>query len=183
MDVQEALLTRRTIHKYRAGALPDGALDEALLAAHHAPNHKFTVPWRFTVVGDETRAALVPIGVRAKAERKPLRAGQEEAIRAKLLQATALVVVSRVRCTDPFTAREDYAACACAVQNLMLSLHGKGIASKWTTGGVTRHPSAYEALGIDGAEEEIVGWVWVGWAAATAPPVRPPIEDVVRRLP
>ncbi len=183
MDLQEALLTRRTIHKYRGGPLPEGALDEALLAAHHAPNHKFTVPWRFTVVGDETRHKLVPVGVRAKAERKPLREGQEEAIRAKLLQATALIVVSRVRCTDPFTAREDYAACACAIQNLMLSLHARGVGSKWTTGGVTRHPASYAVLGIDGADEEVVGWVWAGWAASASPPVRPPIEGVVRRLP
>jgi nitroreductase len=183
MDAQEALLTRRTIHTYRPGPLPDGALDDAITAAHHAPNHKFTTPWRFTIVGDATRKLLVPVGIRAKAERKPLRDGQEDAIRKKLLQASGLVVVSRVRCTDPTTAREDYAACACAIQNMMLSLHSRGLASKWTTGGVTRHPKAYDVLGIDGAKEEVIGWVWVGWAERASPAVRPPIEDVVRRLP
>lgn len=183
MDVQQTLLTRRTVHKYRPGELPQGALAEALEAAHHAPNHKFTIPWRFTVVGDATRQTLVPVGIRAKAERKPLREGQEAAIRAKLLQATGLVVVSRMLCTDDFQAREDYAACACAIQNFMLSLHARGVATKWSTGGVTRHPDTYIALGIDPAQEEIVGWVWVGWAAETKPAVRPPLEDVVRRLP
>jgi nitroreductase len=183
MDVQNALLTRRTIHKYRSGPLPEGAIDDALLAAHHAPNHKHTVPWRFTVVGDETRAALVPIGVRAKAERKPLRAGQEEAIRKKLLSPTALIVVSQVRCDDAFRAREDYAACACAVQNLMLSLHARGIGSKWTTGAITQHPDAYALLGIDAALEEVIAWVWIGWSDTTNRAVRPPLGGVVRRLP
>ena len=183
MDLQDALLSRRTIHKYRPGPLPDGAIETALLAAHHAPNHKFTTPWRFTVVGDVTRRALLPVGVRAKAERKALRDGQERAIRDKLLQATGLVVVSRVRCMEPSVAREDYAACACAIQNFMLSLHAQGIGSKWTTGDVTRHAASYSVLGIDPGLEEVIGWVWVGWAASTNPPVRPPLTEVVRVLP
>lgn len=36
---------------------------------------------------------------------------------------------------DPMSlAREDYAACCCAVQNLCLSLHSQGLGTKWTTG-------------------------------------------------
>ena len=182
MDLQDGLLTRRTIHKFRDGPLPPGAIDDALLAAHHAPNHKHTIPWRFTVVGDVTREALVPVGVLAKAERKPLREGQADAIRTKLLQASGLVVASRVRCPDPVQAREDYAACACAIQNFMLSLHAKGIGTKWTTGAVTQHADAYDILGIDRSLEEVVGWVWVGWPDCSNPAVRPALGNVVRRL-
>ena len=34
--------------------------------------------------------------------------------------------------------RENYAACCCAAQNLMLYLWRQGIGVKWTTGGITR---------------------------------------------
>jgi nitroreductase len=37
-------------------------------------------------------------------------------------------------------AREDFAACCCAVQNICLSLHAQGIGTKWTTGPVNFHP-------------------------------------------
>ena len=183
MDVQEALITRRTVHKFLPGDLPEDTLRDALAAAHHAPNHKFTVPWRFTVVGPETRRTLVPIGVRVKNDRKPLRDGQESAIRHKLLQATGLVVVSRVLCADSFQAREDYAACACAIQNMMLSLHARGLASKWTTGAVTRDAEAYDALSIDREVEEVIGWIWIGHPETVKPAVRPPLDDVVRHVP
>ena len=60
---------------------------------------------------------------------------------------------------------EDYAACACAVQNLMLYLWQAGIGVKWTTGQVTRDPRLYEILGVDGDMERVTGLFWYGYPA------------------
>ena len=42
---------------------------------------------------------------------------------------------------------EDYAASACAVQNLCLHLWSKGVATKWSTAGVTEHEGFWPLLG------------------------------------
>lgn len=184
MDTQEAILTRRTIHCYVPGPLSEDALQAALAAAHAAPNHKLTVPWRFTVVGAETRARLAEVGVAVKSAKRELNAEAQAKVRAKITDPSGCLVVSQVLHQDPFVRNEDYAAVACAIQNLMLSLHANGLGSKWSSGGVTRAPETYALLGIDAARERIVGFVWVGTPAKVPDPGRPlSLEQVVRRLP
>lgn len=184
MDVQEALETRRTVHQYRPDPVSPEALERALRAAHQAPCHRHTFPWRFTVVGPEARARLADVAVACKELKRPLSEEGRQGVRAKVLDPGALIVPSIVRNEDPAVAEEDYAATACAVQNLCLSLWGSGVRSKWTTGAVTTAPETYRILGIDPALERIVGFVWAGHAAAEPPEVRrPALETVVRRLP
>ena len=49
---------------------------------------------------------------------------------------------------------------------------------------VTTAPATYAALGIDPEVEEIVGFVWAGIAAKVPPkPERPPLDELVRRMP
>lgn len=183
MDVQTALHTRRTVHRYRRGALPEGALDRALEAAIMAPNHRLTWPWRFTLVSREARAPLADLAVEFKAKpAQPCTAELEAKVRAKVLDPEHLVVVSLVRADNPMVAREDYAAAACAIQNLSLSLTAEGIGSKWSTGGVTRAAGTYAILDIDPETEEIIGFVWVGLPdCEPKTPERPPLETFVRR--
>ena len=80
-------------------------------------------------------------------------------------------------------AREDYAACCCAVQNLCLALHADGIGTKWTTGPVNFDPRFNEAAGVP-SDEYTVGTIWFGEAAGAhpAPPTkRLSTDDVLCR--
>ena len=64
---------------------------------------------------------------------------------------------------DPMgVAREDYAACCCAVQNFCLSLNAQGLGTKWTTGAVNFDERFPEAVGFDYDEEYTVGTIWFG---------------------
>merc|ERR1719160_1568952 len=74
-------------------------------------------------------------------------------------------------------AREDYAACCCAVQNLCLALHADGVGTKWTTGAVNFDPRFAAAAGLPD-DEYVVGTIWFGEAAAQpdAPTKRLPME-------
>jgi len=81
-------------------------------------------------------------------------------------------VIIRVRNDDHVIAREDYAAVACAIQNLTLSLHSEGVASKWTTGAVTRDPRTYDLAEVDFDTERIEGFLWAGIAVAGEKPIR-----------
>lgn len=188
MDLYDALTTRTTVNQYRPDPLPDGAIERSLIAAVAAPNHRMTQPWRFTRVGPDARRDLADIGVackRAKAEYKgePWDQRQAEKAYAKLMDAPELVVVSQVLDPRPDVAEEDYAAVACAIQNLQLSLWAEGIGSKWSSGGVTTAPEVYQRLNIDPSAERIVGFVWAGYAAASSPPRKPqrkPVDAVCR---
>ena len=149
-----------------------------------APCHKFTWPWTFHVVGPETRDALVGVGLEvAEGKKGPLSAPQREAVRGKLGNAGALVVVTQTPCDDSMRHLENYAAISAAIQNMMLSVHADGFGSKWSTGGVTRAPGTYAALGLDPVASPIVGFVWIGVPASVPEVPRPELALHVRRLP
>ena len=180
MDIYEALLSRRTIHNYLPDPIDESAIDRALEAAIRAPNHKLSNPWRFTKVGPKARQALTELGIELKRKKKTVDDAYEQTLREKYGNPAALVAVSVIVDDDPFRRREDYAATACAIQNLCLSLWGENIGSKWSTGSMTRHQKAYELLGIDSQTEEIIAFVWIGKPAQTPNPPRTPLEEVVR---
>jgi len=181
VDLHHAIRTRSTVHRYLAEPVPTDVIDRALAAAHQAPNHKLTWPWRFTVVGAKTRALFLPVAEALKAKRGPLTDKGRALIAEKLLNPS-LIVVSMMRCEVPFQAREDYAATACAIQHIQLSAHADGFGAKWSSGGLTTAPDTYRTLEIDPAIEEIVGFIWIGVPAQRSEVVRPPLEGFVRRL-
>lgn len=82
------------------------------------------------------------------------------------------------------TAREDYAATCCAVQNLCLSLNAQGLGTKWTTGAVNFDERFADAVGFDGGDEYTVGTIWFGEAKRRplAPRKKRGLEDVLKRV-
>ena len=180
MDLTHALLTRTTVHAFRTDPLPAGAIDRALEAAVAAPNHRMTEPWRFTRVGPTTRADIADIGV----DLKRVKAGDAftdthaAKARGKIIAPPEMIVVSQVRCDQPAIEREDYAAVACAIQNMTLSLWAEGIGTKWSSGGVTTDLRTYARLGIDPDKEVICGFVMCGLPKSTPP--KPPRKTPAR---
>ncbi|MEM6925952.1 MAG: nitroreductase [Myxococcota bacterium] len=184
MDLHDALIRRRTVHRFAPGSVPDEVVDRALRAATFAPNHKLTWPWRFVFVGPETREELVALNTELKASGRTLTDEQRAGIRRKMTSPDRLLSVAQVRVDDAFRSREDYATIAMAIQNLSLSLFADGVYAKWSTGGVTRHPETYRLLGIDPEEQELVGFVWIGYAEAVPGPAdRPEAAEVTRSVP
>lgn len=186
-SIQEILLQRRTVHEYRPDPVPEAVLRRALEAALAAPCHRMTEPWRFVRVGGVTRLRLADIAVRVKQESaaQPLSETAVAKARAKVLDPPELLVVSRVRHRDEAVEREDYAAIACAIENLSLSLWAEGVGSKWSTGRVIADAETYATLGVQPAEEEIVAFVWIGMPAGEAPKPkrRRGLNEVLRELP
>jgi nitroreductase len=187
-SIQEIIRSRRTVHEYADGALPEGALSRAVEAALSAPNHRLTEPWRFIVAGPVTRQALLAIGMDVATEggRKPLTSGFEGRLKRTVINPAQLLIVSQVLHEDPAVRQEDYAAVACAIQNLTLSLWAEGIGSKWSTERLMSHPRVYAALDIEPAREAIVAVLWIGYAAREDAPKarrRKALEQVLRQLP
>ena len=58
-DALTAIKTRRSVKEYSPTQIPREWIEELLDAAHWAPNHKLTHPWRFHVFSGEGRERLV----------------------------------------------------------------------------------------------------------------------------
>lgn len=183
MTIDEVIKTRRTIHIYEPVEIDDALLLSFLEAGHFAPNHKLTWPWRFTVVGPSARQTIANRAVELKSEGRVLPPAQEQKIRDKILNPSALIVVTQLRTDNDFQSKEDYAAVACAIQNVSLAAHAQGWGTKWSTGGITRDSETYRAAAIDDALEEIVGFLWVGKAKVTPTIKRPDFETLCRHVP
>jgi nitroreductase len=178
--VAELIRGRRTINLFDPEPVGVEPLLDAIALARWAPNHKLTEPWRYYLIGPETLARVTDSWASFEAESKGEAAGS--ARRKRLAGIPGHFVVTSARHVDANIDRENYAACCCAVQNLMLYLWQRGIGVKWTTGGITRQPRFYDALGIDAAAETIVGYFWYGHPAVIAPQQRRAAEDSVVRL-
>jgi len=188
MSIYDVITERRTVHRYAERALPPGLLERALEAAIAAPNHKLTEPWRFARAGHCTRAGLVAIGLDLLTQggALPLSAATLANKRRSVDNPAELLIVSQVLSADRDTRREDYAAVACAIQNLSLVLWEEGVGTKWLTGDILSDPRTYKLLHIDSALQEVVGMLWIGYPArndVSKPRRRRQLLDIVRCLP
>ncbi len=182
MRVDEAIRGRRTHKVYSGGAISREALTELVTLATWAPNHRFTEPWRFSVVHGRDRLdamnAAVQEGLDAmgKAGPAPGDPGGDELARklqskkkkmaTRLASAAAVIVASWVRSPDdPALDREDYAATCCAVQNMLLAAHARGFGSLWSTSKMLSGPGLRRFYGL-GDDEGVAAVVFLGTPCA-----------------
>lgn len=180
VNLTELIIKRRTIHDFIAQRVPDpGLVRQALETACWAPNHHLTAPWRFYFPGAEAVEKICQLYAEASA-------GNPRAARIRLARwrsMPAWLIVSCLRCADARQAREDYAACCCLVQNLMLLLWEQGIGMKWSTNDIVRTDAFCEILGAPKDQEEVVGLFWYGYPAAVPAGRRASAADYMRVLP
>ncbi len=172
---------RRSVDNFTPDMPDPERVREAIALARWAPNHRLTQPWRFYLLGEESQIAIIDLNSRL------LRETQGEAAAAKKRERwqtmPGWLAVTCATHDDPLIAREDYAACACAIQNLMLYLHSAGVASKWTTGAVTRVPEFLHILGADPAAEYTVALIWYGYAKRTPRSQRIDLDQIMFTCP
>jgi nitroreductase len=189
MHVHEAIRSRRSIFQFRPEPVPIDVLERLLAFGVWAPNHLLTEPWRFTLLGEETRGVLAARYGERQAEKAPADADDElrerlrAAGRAKFLSKPAVVVVSCLQEGDGQRRREDYAATCCAIQNIQLAAWAEGIGMQWSTNVLTLDPETYTLLGIDAEREYILSFLYVGYPAETPTRQRTPLHEVLRRTP
>jgi nitroreductase len=186
MDVFEAIRTRRTVKVFGGEPLTRDQLDELFELARWAPNHKLTGPWRFRVLGPETRAALKQAAGEVATASAPEGADAEKiafVAGAKIDRAPTLVAVSSVRNPDPVLDTEDYSATAVAAYIVLLAAHAKGYAGYWRTPEVLRNAAGIDAVGIS-PEEEVLGLLYLGHPAGAADkaPERGDVEEFASYL-
>jgi len=169
VELRRAVETRRTHKQYGSQPVDDATVRELVDLARYAPNHHLTQPWRFRILGPETRAALEEC------------AGEKEAV--KLRRAPTLVLATAVLSGDPHTDREDLLATGCAVYAVLLGATERGLASYWRTPAVLDADDARDVLGL-ATDESVVALIHLG-PKVTDPPEkeRQPVDAVLELLP
>lgn len=169
MDVRDAIRARRTHKQYGSEPVDEATLAHLVDLARYAPNHKLTQPWRFRVLGPETRARISEL------------AGEQEAN--KLRRAPTLVLATAALSGDSHTDEEDLHATAAAVYAILLGATALGLASYWRTPACFGEPGVRRALGI-AANERVVALIHLGPALSTPPEKeRLPLAAILSLLP
>ena len=187
-NLQDLINNRRSIYKFTEKSVDDEILNQALIAASNAPCHKHTHPWRFYILGSDTRNKLIPTITKLakiksqKMQSKNIEADAQRAIK-KITETPLLIAVTSQKSPDDeLREKEDYAASVCALHNLVLSLWENGVGSQWSTGSITRDKSTYEILSIDYLKEEIIGFVKAGYPDKIREVNKKPVDEIVKFL-
>ncbi len=115
MEIQEALINRRSIRKYKNQQISSDDINTILKAAMYAPSAMNKQAWQFIVVDD----------------RKTLLEIFDIIPHAEMLKQTATAILV---CADSLIESNDIYSlqnCSAATQNILLSAYGLGIGSCW----------------------------------------------------
>jgi len=167
-EVSAVIKGRRSVSwaKMNGALIPDESIHELLQLAHWAPTHARTEPWQFFVYAGD---ALTAFG-KAHADLYWQHTPEDKRLEAtynKLLhnvdKTSHLVIAAMKRGSNPkIPAIEEVAAASAAIQNILLGATAMGIASFWSTGGMTHHPTLRQYLGL-GNEDIVLGLLYLGY--------------------
>ncbi|MFA7295637.1 MAG: nitroreductase [Dehalococcoidia bacterium] len=167
MELYEAIRGRRDLEASAPEAPSREVIERLLDAATWAPNHRHTEPWRFHVLAGTGRDAIAD-AIAAWAAANAMPEGIGTSARSKLLRAPVALFVTQIAADTAEREREDYAACWCALQNLLLAAHAEGLAAHLSTGGILTYEATRTHLGL-APGEQVVSLVNIGLPRADAP--------------
>ncbi len=182
MDSIRLFKSRRTIHNFNKKKVSEDIILEAIEAANFAPCHRNTFPWRYYGLGDHMRSTLSELFYNIKTQNSKLSVRSKELVISKILNPSHLIFASQVISNDSFQAKEDYAACSCSIQNLMLSLASNGVGSKWSTGEIISSSQIYDLLNISQSKEEIIALLFIGYGDTPNDINRPTLDQIYSHL-
>src|SRR3982751_1839978 len=121
MNLTDAIQNRRSIKRFTDRAVSREQIEQLLTVATLAPNHRLTRPWRFYVLGPESRYAYgLALGER-KARKLPdadAARALRETIGVEHRELPCMIAVSIVQNENPEIREEDYAAAMMSIQNV-----------------------------------------------------------------
>jgi nitroreductase len=149
METQQALISRRSIRRYKQQPIPRSVIERIIDAARLAPSANNVQPWEFVVVTQqEMRERIAQLTDHGKF----------------IARATACVAVF---CRDTKYYLEDGSA---ATQNILLSAWAQGLGSCWIAG--DKKPYCQQIRRLLGVAEDykLVSLVALGYPAESPTP-------------
>lgn len=193
--MDNSILNRRSIRKYQDKPVPGELIEQIIDAGRMAPSAKNRQPWRYIVLGGESKAEFLSemhkgILREETAEKSlpDLSAGIADAKNTwKIMkEAPVLIVVlnsngrnpfESIECEERFTEIFDTLSIGASIENILLEATGLGLGTLWIANTCYAYKELMEYLGTT---NQLIGVIAVGYADET-PSQRPrkPMEDVV----
>lgn len=156
MDLNEAIVSRRTIREYTAQAVEEQTIRALIDAAVHAPSAVNQQPWIFTVVRDQIVLDRISRGAKAHMLATLMDSPHADRFRSRLsdpdfqifYHAPALILISATS-EGPWIVED----CALAAENLMLAACAVGLGTGWIgfAQSYLNTPPGKQALGLPAA--------------------------------
>lgn len=163
--VNTVIRRRQSIYPYQyepGEKVDDEIIDQILNNANHAPNHKRTEPWRFTVFTGEGLRRFADLQVSLVKKHNP------DAGELKLkklaeypLLASHVIAIGMKRHEHKVPEVEEILAIGCAIQNIFLSVTAYGLVGYLSTGGITYIGEAKSYFGLSD-EDTLIGFFYIG---------------------
>lgn len=148
--------------------VPLDVVTELCRLAVWAPNHKKTHPWRFAVFTGDGRSRFGE-SMAADMERAGVSdEGKLAKTRVKYLRTPMTLVAAAAPHDNEMLDLENRDAVAAGIQNLLLAATTMGLATFWSTPGLTSPPATLALCGF-APHDRIVGVVYLGWASHDPP--------------
>lgn len=148
--------------------IPRDIIYEILTNANHAPTHKLTEPWRFTVFSGQglQRFAEMQSQIYKAAAGDKFKQSKYEQL--QVAPACSHVIAIGLKRHHEVPEMEEIAAVACAVENMYLTVAAYGLGGYWSTGGITYFREAREHFGL-GDDDRLMGFFYMGYVETPSP--------------
>lgn len=188
-QVSAAITSRRSVSwsKMNGGLIPDKVVNDILGLADWAPTHARTEPWRFFVYVGESLTEFGKAHAELYWQNTPEETRSEATynkLEHNVDNASHLVVAVMKRGTNvKIPLIEEIAAASAAVQNVLLAAASLGIASFWSTGGMTHSPALKQYLEL-GEHDIVLGLIFLGYTDEAQKPGQRniPVSEKVKWL-
>ena len=179
IELQARLATRRSApaQALTAPGPSPAEIERILTLGARSPDHGKLFPWRFVVMGPESRAALAE-ALTPHAERQP-EPGKARKVLTKLTAPplTILVISTPVASAKPVWEQQLSAGAVC--MNLEHAANAFGYSASWITDWYSYDPQALELLDVT-TPEQVAGFVHIGTLAE--PPLERPRPDLAAKV-
>jgi len=168
-SLADLIRTRRTINTFRPDPIPAGTIEALLEIAVYVPNHRLTEPWRFVYITGNSVLTYATIRRQmalpgfAKLE-NDIREKASEGVYRKFADVPAYLLVIMTVNHNSEIAEEDYASCACLIQNFLLLAWAQGIGSCWKT---FKNDARLQSFVRLDTNEKVVGIIHLGYPDET----------------
>lgn len=156
----------------------DENINAIIELANHAPMHGRTEPWRFFIFKDEALEKFGHIHAEMYKKNTPAESFEQKKYDKHIenvSKASHLIIVAMKKGTNPaIPVKEEMAATAAAVNNILLGATALGIASMWNTGGMTYHDDLKTYLGLS-EQDQVIALLYLGYTSEE-------IKEVPRKI-
>lgn len=160
MDALEAIMTRRSIRKYKSDPVPEEMVRKILEAGRWAPSANNSQPWNFIVLKDEN--------VRKKLA--------EVATYGKFLADAPLGIAVVI---DPKASTHPVEDGAIATQNMLLAAHALGLGACWIGSYGSSYEDRAKAILKVPKDKRLLSIISIGFPAHSRESRRKELEELV----